>query len=243
MVGYRLYRGAVACAAGGRVGEALTRQLLLSPLCSEVVAVGSLDRREFESLSASAKLRQLGGPSGEAAPSRVSAADEAAGSGQGGGLEGVDAAFCVLGDGRLAAAPDVEEARRFAELCREARVRHVSLLSTLWGDASSSLTPARQHGEIAEIFAASGFERLSIFLPSLVTLPGGFPEDAALPERLFYHGFPVARQFMPTRYREVSLADTVLAMRLNVELCDSAEKVERLHFMDMMAIIGKEDSV
>mmetsp|Transcript_105615 Transcript_105615/g.268272 ORF Transcript_105615/g.268272 Transcript_105615/m.268272 type:complete len:272 (-) Transcript_105615:121-936(-) len=271
MVRYRLYRSAVACASGP-VGEALTRQLLLSPLCSGVVAVGRVARQEFESLSASKKLRMLGeagdsqsswskppsapspdrggsssGHTGNSSSSSGGTGSVEDGRGEGEeGLSGVNAAFCVLGDGRGAAAPDLVEAKRFAELCDVARVPHVTLLSCIWADPASRVASARVHGEIAECFMSKGFERLSIFQPSLVLQPSAsstLPEDARLPERIFNSGFPLARQFLPNRYREVSMADIVLAMRLNVELCYSPEKVEKLNFVDMMAIIGKEDTV
>lgn len=226
------------------MSEALTRSLLLSPLCSEVVAVGQIDRREFESLSVSTKLRQLGATGASEAP-REDAASASASGAPLEGLHGVRSAFCVLGGGRWATPPDLERARSFVELCKAASVPHVSLLSCIWADPSSSVQAAKQHGAIDELFVAGNFDRLSIFRPSLV-LPGakaGVPEDAAFPEKAYYAAFPTIRQFLPSQYREVSLEDTVLAMRLNAELCDSAERVERLDFADMMQIIGKEDTV
>eukprot|EP00932_Pfiesteria_piscicida_P001952 SRR837773.11900.p2 GENE.SRR837773.11900~~SRR837773.11900.p2 ORF type:complete len:251 (-),score=90.79 SRR837773.11900:63-773(-) len=236
MVRYRLYRGAVACASGP-VGEALTRQLLLSPLCAEVAAVGRVARQEFEGLSASKKLRELPFPA---------AAEPAPAAGGKGPLEDVDAAFCVLGGGRWAAPPSAQEARAFADLCAAAAVPHVTVLSSVWADPAARVASARVHAEIAEYFVKQDFKRLSIFQPSLVLPASGTdqaPEDAAFPERAYNVLFPAVRQFMPTKFREVSLADLVLAMRLNVELCDSPERVERLSFADMMAIIGKEDTI
>jgi len=255
MVRYKLYRSAVVC-AGGPVGEALTRQLLLSPLCSEVLACGKIDRREFESLNVRKKLRYLAeATSGEvdsggaAARTGAVAGEQAA---QPDGLAGVEAAFCVLGGGRWAEPPDMTRAKQFAELCKVASVPHVTLLSTCWADTASKIESAKRHGEVAELFVSCGFDRLSIFRPSLVLLgraaAGGLggqgaPQGAALLERAYSVAFPIVRQFMPSAFREVGIDDLVLAMRLNAELCDTAEKVERLDFVDIMKIIGKEDTV
>merc|ERR1712194_228578 len=195
----------------------------------EVLTVGAVQKKKFEGLAAAeAKLRHYCAK-GEAGASS---------------LNGVDAAFCIIGDGRMAP-PDDKQVKEFAELCKAAEVQHVSLLSSFWAD-SESKTPfaaARRHHELAEVFVSCGFPRLSIFRPALVALPAGPPEDAAPMEKAFYHAFPTVRQFMPSKFREVSLDDLILAMRLNAELCDPTEPVERLDFTDMMQIIGKEDTI
>merc|ERR1712176_258345 len=104
---------------------------------------------------------------------------------------GVEAAFCVLGGGRWAAPPNLEKARAFAELCKASRVPHVSLLSCIWADARSSAQVARQHADVAELFVACGFGRLSIFQPSLVLRGAASePEGATLAERAYFAAFP-----------------------------------------------------
>ena len=70
-MGYRLYKSVIA-GATGRAGQALARQLLLSPLCQEVHAVTRQRLGAFNELAAAAKLQQhlatdfkeLGGPLG-----------------------------------------------------------------------------------------------------------------------------------------------------------------------------------
>lgn len=160
-------------------------------------------------------------------------------------LSGVHAAFCVLGNGRWAQPPDMGRAKSFMELCKSAAVPHVTLLSSCWAHTSSRAESARKHAEIADLFASAGFQRLSIFRPSLISRDGvAIPaEDAGMAEKVYSTAFPIARQFMSSSYREVSLDDIVLAMRLNTELCDSPDKVEKLDFIDMMKIIGKEDTI
>mmetsp|Transcript_55304 Transcript_55304/g.131922 ORF Transcript_55304/g.131922 Transcript_55304/m.131922 type:complete len:237 (+) Transcript_55304:143-853(+) len=236
MVRYKLYRSAVASAAGA-TGELLTRQLLLSPLASEVLVVGKSETRAFDGLAAGkAKLRQLVmGPGTGKWPSAANLSGPEA-------LEGVAAAFCVLGEGRPWLV-ELDRSLHFAELCASAQVPHVSLLSSCWASKDSWGADLRKQEEVESIFAQQGFKRLSIFKPSLVVRPDGLPHDASLKERGFETSLPYVRQFLPTRYREISLPDAVMAMRLNAELCDTPEKIEHLYFEDMMQIIGKEDSV
>eukprot|EP00927_Polykrikos_kofoidii_P078924 TRINITY_DN75720_c0_g1_i1.p1 TRINITY_DN75720_c0_g1~~TRINITY_DN75720_c0_g1_i1.p1 ORF type:complete len:242 (-),score=39.87 TRINITY_DN75720_c0_g1_i1:277-1002(-) len=239
---YRLYRSIVA-GASGRVGEALTRQLLLSPLCSEVHAASRRRSTAFDTLSAAeAKLQQhsldLSRP--------LCGIDVSA-------IQGVDVAFCVIGArGGWADASDVAAVERagvlrFAELCVEAQVPHMTLLSTAWSDSSSKLPFAREQGKAAQDLASmESFRRVSIFQPSAALDEEGRPfgwlgapswANAAL------RSIPTAAQLLPTRFRPMPLADIVLAMRLNAELCDATQRVERLGFQDMMQIIGREGDI
>mmetsp|Transcript_52728 Transcript_52728/g.168884 ORF Transcript_52728/g.168884 Transcript_52728/m.168884 type:complete len:242 (-) Transcript_52728:151-876(-) len=238
MARYRLYRCAVA-GATGRVGEALTRQLLLSPLCSEVHALGRAEARGFDGLAAAnAKLRQhrcdLSKP--------LCGLDASA-------LAGVDAAFCVLGArGGWARPEDVaaverDGAVRFAELCAAAGVRHLSLLSSAWAGRSGAPAFAELQAEAARACGSMAFSRLSVFRPAAVLAPDGralaapgAPAWAQAAWRLA----PAAAQFLPASFRPVRLDDLALAMRLNVELCDASERMEMLGYRDMMLIIGRD---
>eukprot|EP00931_Biecheleriopsis_adriatica_P005956 TRINITY_DN107419_c0_g1_i1.p1 TRINITY_DN107419_c0_g1~~TRINITY_DN107419_c0_g1_i1.p1 ORF type:complete len:260 (+),score=43.25 TRINITY_DN107419_c0_g1_i1:53-781(+) len=242
MPGYRLYKSIVA-GATGRVGEALTRQLLLSPLCEEVHSVGRRTSRAFEGLSAAeAKLRHHEGDfSADQCGLDASA------------FQGVDAAFCVLGartgwsDESEVAAVERDAVLRFARLCAAASVPHISLLSSAWADPQQRLLPfARLQGEASESLEAMEFRRISLFRPSAALGPDGtlLPSgSSSLMGRAMWQSLPLAAQFMPNRYRPMGLDDIVLAMRLNVELCDTSEKVEKLDYRDMMMIIGKESDV
>mmetsp|Transcript_35319 Transcript_35319/g.77197 ORF Transcript_35319/g.77197 Transcript_35319/m.77197 type:complete len:242 (-) Transcript_35319:84-809(-) len=239
---YRLYRSVVA-GATGRVGEALTRQLLLSPLCSEVNTVGRSKVRSFDNLAAAKeKLRQhdacLSRPLCDVDPKE---------------LEGVDVAFCVLGSRKgwakseEVAAVERDGAIAFAKLCDAAGVQHISLLSSAWAAKDSRLPFARLQAEAVDAYEEmSSFKRVSIFQPSAAVDEEGRTfqrPDAPLWARMLWSGVPLWTQFLPTRYRQASLNDIVLAMRLNAELCDATERVEKLDFKDMMMIIGRENDV
>eukprot|EP00930_Biecheleria_cincta_P014475 TRINITY_DN12431_c1_g1_i1.p1 TRINITY_DN12431_c1_g1~~TRINITY_DN12431_c1_g1_i1.p1 ORF type:complete len:281 (+),score=45.77 TRINITY_DN12431_c1_g1_i1:117-845(+) len=242
MPGYRLYRSVVA-GATGRVGDALTRQLLLSPLCSEVHSVARREARAFDGLAAAAaKLRHHAGDFGAERCGLEASA-----------LQGVDAAFCVLGARCWSSESEVAEVERdaalnFARLCAEAGVPHISLLSSAWADPKSSLLPfGRIQGETVEALSAmEGFKRISIFRPAAATGPDGslLPSDSpSLLGRGMWRSLPLAAQFMPNRYRPVALDDIALALRLNVELCHSSQRVELLDYRDMMMIIGKDVAI
>eukprot|EP00747_Dinoflagellata_sp_TGD_P166816 gnl/TRDRNA2_/TRDRNA2_190195_c0_seq1.p1 gnl/TRDRNA2_/TRDRNA2_190195_c0~~gnl/TRDRNA2_/TRDRNA2_190195_c0_seq1.p1 ORF type:complete len:244 (+),score=45.53 gnl/TRDRNA2_/TRDRNA2_190195_c0_seq1:73-804(+) len=240
---FRLYKSIVA-GATGRVGEALSRQLLLSPLCAEVHALGRAKTRAFDGLAAAeAKLKQssldLGSPMCGVDPAAVA---------------GADVAFCVLGsragwaDAQDVAAVERDGVVRFAELCVAAGVPHFSILSSAWAaEPSSSLAFAKTQSEAAAaISGMDSFKRVSIFYPGAVVDENGhtMPRDSAPAwASLAWKMMPVAVQFAPTRFRQIALDDLVLSMRLNVELCDASERVEMLDFKDMMQIIGREDDV
>eukprot|EP00438_Fugacium_kawagutii_P033758 Skav215074 [mRNA] locus=scaffold2575:69897:78545:- [translate_table: standard] len=155
------FHGAVA-GATGRVGQALTRQLLLSPLCQEVHAVTRQKISAYDELAASAKLKQHFADFG----SDLCGLNQSS-------LQGVDAAFCVLG-ARSSDPSDLAKERdavlRFVRLCQEAGVPHLTLLSSVWAKPSSMFPFARVQGETIEAVAAmKTFPRTSIFQPSAVT--------------------------------------------------------------------------
>ncbi|CAJ1385648.1 unnamed protein product [Effrenium voratum] len=233
MPGYRLYKSAVA-GATGRIGKALTRQLLLSPLCEEAHIVA---RRKvgFPELAASAKLRHHVADFGADVCGLQASA-----------LKGVDAAFCLLGarsgwsNETDVVAVERDAVLRFARLCEAAGIPHLSLLSSAWADPSRALPFARVQGETVEAVAAMSFARISVFRPSAALGPDGRLEPGSgFLANALWQSVPVAAQFLPNRYRPMALDDIVLAMRLNVELCDASERVEMMDYRDMMMVIGK----
>eukprot|EP00812_Abedinium_dasypus_P005394 NODE_1675_length_1087_cov_200.405039.p2 GENE.NODE_1675_length_1087_cov_200.405039~~NODE_1675_length_1087_cov_200.405039.p2 ORF type:complete len:245 (-),score=84.43 NODE_1675_length_1087_cov_200.405039:148-882(-) len=240
---YKLHLAAVA-GATGRMGQALTRQLLLSPLCSGVHALCrnplALHFADLAAAEAKLKLHQIELGTAQLG---VDAAE----------LEGIDTAYCMLGSRRgWTDKEDVTCVERdgvveFARLCEAVGVPHISLLSSAWSTRSEGawVPPfARLHAEAAdEVAAMKGFKRVSIFRPSgvvdrkhrMIIRPGATPV-----EKWTWRATSLATEFMPKRFRPMPLDDVVLAMRLNAELCDASERVEVLDFKDMMQVIGKD---
>ena len=113
------------------------------------------------------------------------------------------------------------------------QAKHLSLVLPL-GRAKSleaSLAP--------ELRMAS---RLSLFLPAYMFDAAEFDRKFLDPRRMKTSAYSIYSQFLPNRFREVSIDDLALALRLNAELCAVAEGTskEELRFEDIMQIIGKD---
>jgi len=243
MPGYRLYRSVVA-GATGKVGQALTKQLLLSPLCAEVHTVGRSESRSFDGLAAAKK--KLNQHSADISKP-LCGLDVAS-------LTGADAAFCVLGarggwgDSEEVAAVERDGAIRFAELCQAAGIPHISLLTSAWAEPAWSFLPfSKLQAEVKEAYGSMDtFQRISLFQSgALVDEHRRTFERPGAPfwARALWSAAPTTAQLMPTSFRPIRLEDLALAMRLNHELCDTRERVEHLGFKEMMMVIGREDEV
>ncbi|CAJ1360643.1 unnamed protein product, partial [Effrenium voratum] len=131
---------------------------------------------------------------------------------------------------------------RFARLCEAAGIPHLSLLSSAWADPSRALPFARVQGETVEAVAAMSFARISVFRPSAALGPDGRLEPGSgFLANALWQSVPVAAQFLPNRYRPMALDDIVLAMRLNVELCDASERVEMMDYRHLMSALREKD--
>ncbi len=93
-------------------------------------------------------------------------------------LLGHTAAICTLGVGQPTQVSKEELVRvdktaalDFARACREVGVNHFELLSAVAADARSSNHYLRTKGELRDGLAALGFERLSVFQPSMILTP------------------------------------------------------------------------
>ncbi len=93
-------------------------------------------------------------------------------------LPGHDAAICTLGIGQPSKASreefvriDKTAALDFAAACRRAGVRHFQLLGSVGTDPRSRSFYLRTKGELEEGLRSLGFERLSLFRPSMILTP------------------------------------------------------------------------
>jgi uncharacterized protein YbjT (DUF2867 family) len=218
---------ALVIGATGAVGSALVRELLASP---RWVAVTVLTRRAtgmFAGAPGAAKLSQR-----VVDVDRVDlqAREPAA---------GCEAAFCTMGIGQPRKVPreefwkvDVEYASAFARACKEAGVRHMSLLGAIGANPRSSNYYARVKGTVEERFRSLAFARLSLFRPSvLVTeqLRYGFQDW------LTQHLFPWASRLLPSRFHEIRVEGLARAMRLNAERDGAGADV--LYYDDCLALL------
>ena len=123
-----------------------------------------------------------------------------------------------------------EDGANFFKTWSKARVDHLSILAV----------PGFFPG-----FDTAQFKRISVFSPSFILTP----ESAGLLERFGNCVYPIAAQFLPSKYREISGEDLALAMRLNAELCappapgPDGRVFEVLRFPECMQVIGRDDRI
>lgn len=93
-------------------------------------------------------------------------------------LAGQDAAICTFGVGESSKVSHDELVRvdktavmAFASACKQAGVRHFELLSAVAADARSASFYLRVKGELNEALTTLGFDRLSLFQPSMILTP------------------------------------------------------------------------
>lgn len=95
-----------------------------------------------------------------------------------GHINGHDVAICTLGVGQPSKMSkedfikiDKNAVIDFARSCKEQGVKHFQLLSSVGANSSSSSFYLRSKGELIDDLEAIGFERLSIFQPSMILTP------------------------------------------------------------------------
>jgi uncharacterized protein YbjT (DUF2867 family) len=191
---------AIVIGATGAVGSALVRELLGSPSCERVAVVvrRPIDRSED-------KLRQIVVDMDELAHLQV---------------EG-EVAFCTMGIGQPRKVSyaehwkvDVGYATTFARRCREAGVRHFSLLTSVGVDSRSRARYLRVKGAVEEQIRALAFPRTSFFRPSLLVTD---EIRYGLQDRITQAVWPRLSWLMPKRYHEIHVDDLGRAMRINAE--------------------------
>lgn len=150
--------------------------------------------------------------------------------------QGCAAAFCTMGMGQprkqtFAAFRkiDVEYPSAFARGAKAAGVRHVSLLSAVAADANSPSRYVRVKGDAEAAMKAPGFDRVSLFRPSLLVTK---EIRYGLQDTLTQGIFPLLSPFLPSRFHQITVEDLGRAMRVNAERPGSG--VETLQYAEFM---------
>jgi uncharacterized protein YbjT (DUF2867 family) len=93
-------------------------------------------------------------------------------------LSGHNSAVCTLGVGQPSkvsfeqfVAIDKDAVIAFALACKNAGVRHFELLAAVGANAQSRSGYLRTKGQLCDALQRMGFERLSIFMPSMILTP------------------------------------------------------------------------
>jgi uncharacterized protein YbjT (DUF2867 family) len=152
-------RNIVMLGASGAVGGEVLKCLLLTP------NIGTIDLLLRRNLRTPSKAREH----------VVDVIDPAT---YGKFLSHRDVAICTFGVGQPTRASRQEFTRidkqavlDFAQACRDAGVRHFSLLGAVAADAKSRSFYLRSKGELRDAIAAMGFERFSVFQPAMILTP------------------------------------------------------------------------
>jgi uncharacterized protein YbjT (DUF2867 family) len=147
--------------ATGAVGGHAARTLVAMP---EVGRLTLLGRRPVEGLAGAAVVQHV---VDVMHPSTYAAL-----------LPGHAAAICTLGVGQPSKVSrdefvnvDKTAALHFASACRASGVRHFSLLCSVGANAKSGNFYLRTKGELEDGLRALGFDRLSLFEPSMILTP------------------------------------------------------------------------
>lgn len=156
-------------------------------------------------------------------------------------LRGHDTAICTLGVGEPSKVPREDLVRidklavlDFATACKTAGVRHFQLLGSIGADAASRFFFLRTKGELEEALKALGFERLSIFRPSMILTP---ENRYGLTQALTLWGWPKLNFLLTgsrTMYRGVKVATLGRAIARNAGLDKCG--VETLRWNDFQAL-------
>ena len=114
---------------------------------------------------------------------------------------------------------------------------HFEILSSVGAHANSSTYYLRTKGELNEGLAALGFDRLSLFLPSMILTPNnryGFGQAVALTLWPILNPLFVGKA---RKYRGIPVSELGQAMALNV--FTQGQGVQALHWSEFKSILGK----
>ncbi len=159
-------------------------------------------------------------------------------------LPGHQTAICTLGVGQPSKFSKLEFVRidklavlDFASSCKEAGVRHFQLLGSVGASSSSRSFYLRTKGELEDGLHALGFERLSVFQPSMILTPSnryGFTQ--ALTLAVWPWLSPLLAGPLQ-KFRGIPVDQLGRAMANNVRRSKAGS--ETLHWNDFVRLSGK----
>ena len=160
-------------------------------------------------------------------------------------LPGHNAAVCTLGVGQPSKTSKEEFVKvdklavlSFASACRDAGVRHFALLGSVGADARSRSFYLRTKGELEEGLRSLGFDRLSLFRPSMILTP---TNRYGLTQGLALAIWPRLRPFLGgplRRYRGIAVDRLGRAIAECVRM-PPREGVDVLHWDDIEALADR----
>jgi uncharacterized protein YbjT (DUF2867 family) len=159
-------------------------------------------------------------------------------------ITGHDVAICTFGVGQPTKVSQEEFTRvdkqavlDFAKACKDAGVRHFTLLGSTMADAKSKSSYLRSKGELRDAIAAMGFERFSVFQPSMILTQEnryGFSQAAMLAV------WPLLSPFLIgalKKYRGIRVEELGRAIAHNLRR--DASGLELFHWTEIKALAEK----
>jgi uncharacterized protein YbjT (DUF2867 family) len=156
-------------------------------------------------------------------------------------LAGHHTAICTLGVGEPSKVTHNELVRvdkdaviAFATACRAANIKHFELLSAVAADPKSRSFYLRTKGELGDALVGLGFERLSIFQPSMILTP---TNRYGLSQALTLKFWPLLHPLLrgsATKYRGIRIETLGTAIAAN--LLTSGRGAEILHWSEFVAL-------
>lgn len=158
-------------------------------------------------------------------------------------LRGHDTAICTLGVGEPSKVSRDDFVRidklavlDFAIACRKSGVRHFQLLGSIGSDASSRSFFLRTKGELEADLKTLGFQRLSLFQPSMILTP---ENRYGITQALTLWGWPKLNFLLTgsrTKYRGIKVATLGRAIALNTRV--DRPGIETLRWNEFQALSG-----
>ncbi|QCB48784.1 hypothetical protein E5678_16945 [Hydrogenophaga sp. PAMC20947] len=157
-------------------------------------------------------------------------------------LAGHDSAICTLGVGQPSKISreafvriDKDAVLAFATACKQAGVRHFELLGSLGSDPASRSFFLRTKGELQAALVALGFERLSLFQPSMILTPSN---RYGLAQAITLAVWPKLNFVLQGRLQSArGIPVEVLGAAMAHNLRTTGRGVERLTWRDFMDLV------
>jgi uncharacterized protein YbjT (DUF2867 family) len=227
-------QSAVVLGASGSVGLGVV-EALLKQGAGRVVLVG---RRAVPGFIDDGRVLQVLTTMGDSVPERQERRGRFAQA-----ARGCEAAFITMGSGKPTGEPaavlrhvDVDVPTEFAQACRDARVRHVGILSAVSADASADpernrfSRVARYKGDVEDNLRALEFDSLGLFRASTLL---GSPHTPAL----LAMAHKVLDPVLPSTYHSVEIKALGCGMVAHADLCLAAHTSGSAPRVDVL--IGK----
>lgn len=157
-------------------------------------------------------------------------------------VAGQDVAICTLGIGEPSKVSkeqfvkvDKTAVLDFAAVCKDARIRHFEILSSIGASTTATIFYLKVKGELNDGLKDLEFDRLSIFQPSMILTP---TNRYGLTQWLFLKITPLLHPLLlgsMKKYRGVKVEDLGRAMAQNIFTDQSG--VETLHWEEFEGIL------